>query len=619
MSGVASNAGNVGYGVLTGGREFKDQGQAATAFYYLRLFVHWDVPANHVVVWRAYLAGETVDRPFAFLGGPQMGIPEQYAECFTDGEDDDNFADTLRPVIDSWSKDPTVHRCVFVFAGHGQPKSIQLGQHFLTGEILRDLLLPVASKPILVILDACFSTLLARTMAKLIQGDSAFTAGVWFLASGPKEGATSALVFCRHESIPIHPNGDQFGISGSMFHRAAFQVFLYLLDDCTLNELAAKLNAYQPSRAGFYAAVVASRLSRLAFLREFMGPPIDATAATADQKPGANHPPLAPNHPPLAPNHPLPATARRQPAPNHPPLAPNHPPLAPNHPPLAPNHPPLAPNHPPLAPSNPATRWATASYHRPDAWMTPRALNHSPAAPGRPPTRWATASFRLPDAWLPPRAPNQAPTAPNARRIHRGPRQIPRVVALRAVHVVREIERFLPRRPVDGFFDDICRTLEGDESGDLPGTLPGGELDPVVWVHRCVHCQWDPLTNAPKNVEYGRLQGHLDGSVFALFYEEAVPRGSVDVGHLLSEVEDALQQPPTPGGYGLRAKPPTPIQRAVELHQIANYIRVTNGFAVRNLGDYWKLAERFAPYLERWSAATVRMQMNIARVRLLHP
>jgi hypothetical protein len=152
------------------------------------------------------------------------------------------------------------------------------------------LLLSVASRQILVILDACYSAVFAATLADRLRADSRFTSRVWIVASAAVDGATAAIVVCKHASVPVHPNGAQAALFGSMFHRACFQVCLYLSRDLRLEELPDELNRYQPGRAGFCAVLVTvpATDSELAAdplsLQQFVGPPADSARPGAANK-----------------------------------------------------------------------------------------------------------------------------------------------------------------------------------------------------------------------------------------------------------------------------------------------------------------------------------------------
>jgi hypothetical protein len=464
---------------------FVDQYHGVVGPEWLQYLDHHCVDADHVGAYRADRPRESVQLPFAYLGGPQPYISDQYRDRVWQGSDGDTCLTSFNPELTLWSTDSKVRRCVFVIVAHGREELIQIGDSYWTWISVRDLLLPVASKPIPVIIDACYSVVFAATLADRLRADSRFTGGVWAVASSADAGATAAIVVCKHASVPVHPNGAQAALFGSMFHRACLQVFLYLPRDLRLEELPDELNRYQPGRAGFYAVLIT-----------------------------------------------VPAT------------------------------------DPELAADPPSLR----------QFVGP------PAASAR-------------------------PGATNEQRIR------PDASPLREVQGIRAS---VPPRPPGGFFDDAHRSLRGEEKWfDLDQfTLPDGELNPIIWEGRCVHCDWDPATMRAVNLQYGRLQGDLDRPTLAaltMLPNALLVSRSVDIRTLCANVEAVLQVPPP----SPRRSPPTEMQLAVELHAIANYLRLTEGFGLRHRSSCWWFVARLAPYLWSWSLDEVIVAFERARLALI--
>jgi hypothetical protein len=515
---MSHHVGKNAYAVLTGGMKFVDHHHGVVGLEWLQYLDHHCVDADHVCAYRATKPGESVELPFAYLGGPQLYIPDRYKDRVWRGSDGDACLTGFGPELSRWSEDPNVHRCVLVIAAHGLRQYMQIGDSYWPWQSVRDLLLPVASKPILVILDGCYSAVFAAELGDGLRADSGFTGGVWIVASAADQGATAAIVVCKHASVPVHPNGAQAALCGSMFHRSCFQVFLYLPRDLPLEELPDELNRYQPGRAGFYAVLVTVPATNPELaadppsLRQFVGPPIVTPAASA-RPPPAPHPVLPPLHRP----------------------------------------PSASPRRPPAARRSPGA--TTQQRIRPDA---------------SPPVQ------------------------------------------------VQGIRASVPPRSPGGFFDDPHRSLRGEEKClDFDQfTLPSGELNPIIWVGRCVHCDWDPVMMTPVNVRYGRLQADLDRPTLTALEMHSGDRlfsRSVDIRTLFAEVETVLQTPLE----NPRSSPQTEAQLAVELHGIANYLRLTEGFGLRHRTQCWWFVARLAPYLWSWSLGEVIRVFEVARAELV--
>jgi hypothetical protein len=148
--------------------------------------------------------------------------------------------------------------------------------------------------------------------------------------------------------------------------------------------------------------------------------------------------------------------------------------------------------------------------------------------------------------------------------------------------------------------------------------LPGDDLDPLVYVDRYVECEWNPATKDVEIKSHGRLQRNLHCAVLVVRGRALAPKPGeplyVDVNRLLKELVSVLRR----GPEAPRTWPPTAIEIPLELHTIANHIRVINGFAPEHLPDYWKLIKPLTEYLNQWETEWVIREIGFARGRLLH-
>jgi hypothetical protein len=109
---------------------FVDQYHGFVGLEWLQYLDHHCVDADHVCAYRADRPGESVQLPFAYLGGPQLYIPDRCLNRVWQGSDGDTCLTRFNPELNRWSTDPNVRRCVFVIVAHGREELIQIGDSY---------------------------------------------------------------------------------------------------------------------------------------------------------------------------------------------------------------------------------------------------------------------------------------------------------------------------------------------------------------------------------------------------------------------------------------------------------------------------------------------------------
>jgi hypothetical protein len=207
----------------------------------LTLFFQAGVPAAHVRV--------VLPRgPFTLLN-PSPGfdldplqIPKPYAaECLVLAND--NLAAHVMHVCKTFSGDPSVSCIVFIYLDHGS--ETQLGISITDVTSICD----VVTKPFLIILDCCQSTLFAASVLKKWAEFGYAEGDFGFLTSSEGSSLTSAIILSDDPQLvyrcPDPQSPVSYRIRHSMFSRALQHSLAYKLaqdDATTLSQWPALLN-----------------------------------------------------------------------------------------------------------------------------------------------------------------------------------------------------------------------------------------------------------------------------------------------------------------------------------------------------------------------------------------
>jgi hypothetical protein len=264
----------VGYIVLCGR---SSQPYPTHARQYLNLLFQKGVPAFRV---RGFLPEGDFPPGFTspHVGLPPLVVPAEYANCpgCIINACDESAIWLLAEALQDFGDNPLITRIVFVYDGNGDGKSLSFPNNSSITVYKMANYCSLARKPLLVVLDACYSTVFAeRTIRKLTRLGDLDRVDVSFLTSGRGPCFNSAVVLSS-ETPHLFPAwcGVSYKINNSMFSRAFLFKLAYKLTaqcDLTLGNLPGRMNVPDAEmKNGFEAAAQYSKLAnQYVPLREF--------------------------------------------------------------------------------------------------------------------------------------------------------------------------------------------------------------------------------------------------------------------------------------------------------------------------------------------------------------
>jgi hypothetical protein len=209
--------------------------------------------------------GLAVENPSPHIGLPPLGVPLEYRPYIKSCTED--TADQVRQLIRAFASSKSIARIVLICDGEGSAESLGLtGDAKITVADMADYC-TYASKPLLVVLDASYSTVFAeKTIEELERRGVSDRVDVGFLTSGRGRCFTSAVVISSSDPELLVPgSGCEWTINSSMFSRALLSGLAYRFEGhwgVTLADIPRRLNvAGAEMKNGFEAAFVSTQSS----------------------------------------------------------------------------------------------------------------------------------------------------------------------------------------------------------------------------------------------------------------------------------------------------------------------------------------------------------------------
>jgi hypothetical protein len=299
---AAGQAPRVAWVITVGSTNYTGQSDRVNAIQFLWVLSLRGVQPDDVYAWLPEDT-DTVKRPRPYFGLPPLNVPPEY-----EGRVIKKWSGMTRDIIAELSnirKRTDIAFVTWIFMNHGTDETLEFpGDQRIRVREIREVCSDVTiSMPLIVILDACCSTNLARKVLfgpkkkgsrgkkkkTILQGRD-----VAFLTSAMNLAYTSCIVLCEDPSFAdATEDGIQYAIYGSMFVRKFLHMICYgnslkEANPC-LKDLPGLLNVVDPAISnGFCAELITSceNMKNLP-IRVLFGGRIDGASEIPSN---ANHP-----------------------------------------------------------------------------------------------------------------------------------------------------------------------------------------------------------------------------------------------------------------------------------------------------------------------------------------
>jgi hypothetical protein len=279
--------------ITVGSAEFVAQADRLHAIGWALLALHLGLDPALLRIQFPVVPDITIDHPRAHVLGPDLQLPPLPPGCVVFRPE--WARNRLERAFEQFQEDPRVTLIIWIYLNHGSraglyfPAKGGATQCFEAAPVVTMLRGFDDPKPVIAIIDSCYSTCLAKTVVEAVDKDSVVTP-VCFLTSGDDVCYCSAYVISDDPQLglptmkgTVQQDGESIEVEvgirqgHSMFTRALMVPVVYGGDDLSLSDLAAILNGVSSSDQGFKASY-SQTLSVIAVprLRDFVPAPFRA-------------------------------------------------------------------------------------------------------------------------------------------------------------------------------------------------------------------------------------------------------------------------------------------------------------------------------------------------------
>jgi hypothetical protein len=266
--------------ITVGSAEFIAQAGRLHAIGWTLLALHLGVNPDLLRIQFPVVPDITINHPRSHVLGPDLHLPGLPPVCVI--FEPDWARNELEMAFRHFQEDPRVTLIIWIYLNHGSragfcfPALDGASQCFEAAPVASMLRGRVPPKPVIAIIDSCYSTCLAKRVVEILNRRSVVPSA-YVISDDPQLGLPTmkGTVQQDGESIEVEVGIRQ---GHSMFTRALMVPVVYSGDDLSLNDLVAILNGPSSSDQGFKASYCQTlSVSAVPRLRDFVPAPFDPT------------------------------------------------------------------------------------------------------------------------------------------------------------------------------------------------------------------------------------------------------------------------------------------------------------------------------------------------------